>query len=99
MKHCEWCNQSFKPAVSYQIYCSVDCRDAATKEKIAERHKELRRRKRSNKVRMCAAGCGTILSVYNDDNICSSCFVNVREVNKKIKQIKALMHNYEDQTE
>lgn len=98
MKQCEWCNTSFRPAVSYQIYCGPDCRDEATKEKIADRHKEMRRRKRSKKERVCAAGCGTVLSVYNDDNICSACFINVREINKKLKEVKALMHNYEDKT-
>ena len=98
MKQCEWCNKQFKPSVSYQIYCGQECRDEATKEKIADRHKEMRRRKRSKKERLCSAGCGTVLSVYNDDNICSSCFINVREINKKLKQVKAFMHNYEDKT-
>ena len=98
MKQCEWCNKPFKPAVSYQIYCGADCRDEATKEKIADRHKEMKRMKRSSKERVCSAGCGTVLSVYNDDNLCGSCFVNVRELNKKLKQVKAFMHNYEDKT-
>lgn len=98
MKHCEWCNNSFSPSVSYQIYCGIDCREQATKEKIADRHRELKRIKRSNKTRICVGGCGTVLSVYNDDNMCGSCFINVRELNKKLKQIKALMHNYEDKT-
>jgi hypothetical protein len=98
LKQCEWCNHAFKPSVSYQIYCNVACRDEATKEKIADRHKEIKRLKRATKERKCAAGCGTILSVYNDDTVCGSCFVNVRELNRKLKQVKAFMHNYEDKT-
>lgn len=84
--------------MSYQIYCTTTCRDFATKEKVADRHRELRRIKRSGKERYCIAGCGTKLSVYNDDNICNTCFINIRETNKRLKQLKALMHNYEDKT-
>lgn len=93
MKACDWCNKQFKPSVSYQIYCSVDCRDEATKEKIAERHKILRIQNRHRKTRVCAGGCGSKLSVYNETNLCSKCSVNIKEVNLKIKEIKRLMNN------
>lgn len=92
MKLCKWCDNYFSPTVSYQIYCSPTCRDAATKEKIAERHKVLRRQKRKNKIRYCAGSCGTILSVYNDGKYCDHCLVDSRAVEKKIKEIKGLMN-------
>lgn len=96
MKSCNWCENSFKPTVSYQIYCSTECRDAATKEKIVERHRVLRRQKRKSKIRFCAGNCGTKLSIYNDDIMCNSCSINSKQVDKKIKEIRMLMHDYED---
>jgi hypothetical protein len=84
--------------VSYQIYCSAECREQATKEKIIDRHKVLRRKKRLNKTRMCSGGCGTKLSIYNDDTLCNVCSVNNKQVVKKIKEIRGLMHDYEDNT-
>jgi hypothetical protein len=53
MKHCKWCDSEFNTEVSYQIYCSVECREQATKEKIAERYLVLRRQKRIGKERKC----------------------------------------------
>lgn len=96
MKTCEWCDNQFNPSVSYQIYCSPECRENATKEKIVERHKVLRRQKRKSKKRVCANGCGATLSIYNDDILCNNCGVNTKQVEKKIKEIKMLMHSYED---
>jgi len=96
VKSCSWCENNFNPAVSYQIYCSTSCRDLATREKILERHKVLRRQKRRSKTRMCAGGCGIKLSIYNDDTMCGSCSVNSKQVDKKIKEIRMLMHDYED---
>lgn len=91
MKLCKWCDNYFTPAVSYQIYCSVPCRDAATKEKILERHKVLRRQRRKNKVRYCKGGCGTILSIYNDTKFCDLCIIDEKLVDKKLKEIKGFM--------
>jgi hypothetical protein len=93
-----WCENNFKPTVSYQIYCSAQCRDEATKEKILERHRVLRRQKRKDKVRMCAGGCGIKLSIYNDDSMCNSCSINSKQVDKKIKEIRMLMHEYKNDT-
>jgi hypothetical protein len=98
VKLCSWCDKTFTPAVSYQIYCSSECREQATKEKIIDRHKVLRRKKRKDKIRMCSGGCGTKLSVYNDETLCNVCSINNKQVIKKIKEIKGLMHDYEDNT-
>ena len=45
---------------------------------------------------MCAGGCNTKLSIYNDDVMCNTCSVNAKQVEKRIKEIKAMMHDYED---
>ena len=34
MKLCDKCNKGFTPKVTYQIYCSAECRASATKDKI-----------------------------------------------------------------
>jgi hypothetical protein len=86
-KHCEWCDHTFETKVSYQIYCSAECRSSATKEKIAARYLVTRRIRRSGKERKCKS-CGVSLSIYNDDQICQSCIVNPSDVAKALREIK-----------
>ena len=88
-KHCEWCDHNFQTKISYQIYCSTECREAATKEKIAARYQISRIKKRSTKQRNCRS-CDAILSIYNDDLLCNTCSVNPGEVIKALKEIKGL---------
>ena len=87
MKHCQWCDNLFTTQIKYQIYCSVVCRDAATKEKIAARYVTERRQKRIGKARNCKC-CGEALSIYNDESLCVKCNINPKDVNKALKQIK-----------
>ncbi len=89
MKSCNWCDHTFEPTVSYQIYCSPVCRESATKEKISQRYIQTRRQKRKNKNRLCKK-CGSKLSMYNDDPLCNKCSINPNDVKKAIKQIKGL---------
>lgn len=91
MKICDWCGGDFKPNVSYQIYCSVECRESATKEKVNERYQQKRRQRLAGKQRRCAGGCGTILSVYNNTGFCSTCVVNDKMVNRALKELKGLI--------
>lgn len=88
-KHCQWCDVSFETDIPYQIYCSVECRDLATKEKIAARYHISRRKKRAGKNRLCNS-CGSKLSIYNDDQLCQNCLVDPKSVSKILKQIKGL---------
>lgn len=96
MKSCERCDTKFKPKVSYQIYCSEQCRTEATKEKIAERYQITRRQKRKNKKRICLGGCGQVLSIYNDDGFCANCNVSKKAVDKMLKQIKGYFDYEQD---
>ena len=96
MKLCNRCDNQFTPAVSYQIYCSSDCRDAATKEKIAERYQITRRQKRKGKNRLCLGNCGTSLSIYNDDGFCANCNISKKAVDKMLKEIKGFF-DYEQE--
>ena len=96
MKQCERCNTRFSPKVTYQIYCSQECRDIVTKEKIAERYYLIRRKKRIGKVRKCLGGCGIQLSIYNDDGFCSNCNVSKRSVDKMLKEIKGYFDYEQD---
>jgi disulfide oxidoreductase YuzD len=41
------------------------------------------------KTRKCKS-CERPLSVYNDDQLCSSCIVNPSEVSKTLKEIKGM---------
>lgn len=88
-KHCQWCDTSFETNVSYQIYCSSQCREQATKEKIAQRYAIARRNNKIGKVRKCKS-CGSNLSIYNDTQICQGCLVNPSDVSKALKDIRNL---------
>lgn len=96
MKLCERCDKRFQPKVSYQIYCSQECRDLATKDKIAERYQVSRRQKRIGKVRRCLGGCGVQLSIYNDSGFCSNCNVSQKAVEKMIKELKGIIDYEQD---
>ena len=89
MKSCQACENAFTPKVKYQVYCSEQCREVATKRKIAERYALLRRKRLMNKERFCRS-CGIRLSAYNDDNICQTCVVDPKEVSRVLKQIKGI---------
>lgn len=87
MKQCVWCSSYFEPTVSYQVYCGGKCRGEATRLKIQERSRLASIKRRSKKKRLCANGCGTVLSIYNDSRICNACSVNNKLVDKAIKNI------------
>jgi predicted nucleic acid-binding Zn ribbon protein len=89
MKHCQWCDAAFESQVNYQVYCSPECREEATKEKIAQRYAIERRHKRMGKSRLCKL-CESRLSAYNDDQLCFSCLINPKDVTKTLKEIKGL---------
>lgn len=94
MKHCRWCDKEFTSDISYQIYCSTVCREAATKEKIAARYLIARRQKRIGKKRLCK-NCQEELSIFNDDPICNQCNINPVQVAKALKQIRIISNGKE----
>jgi uncharacterized protein YmfQ (DUF2313 family) len=96
LKLCDRCDDHFTPKVSYQIYCSSECRDAATKDKIAERYQVTRRQKRIGKDRRCLGGCNTSLSIYNDSGFCANCNVSKKAVDKMLKDLKGFF-DYEQE--
>jgi uncharacterized protein YmfQ (DUF2313 family) len=96
VKACEFCDKQFKPKVTYQIYCSKDCRDSATKNKIAVRYEVTKRQKRKGKIRLCLGGCGVKLSIYNDSGFCSNCNVSKKAVDKMLKQVKGYFEYEQD---
>jgi hypothetical protein len=96
VKQCSRCESYFKAKVTYQIYCSADCRTEATKEKIAERYQVTKRQKRKGKKRVCLGGCGQTLSIYNDDGFCANCNVSKKAVDKMLKQIKGYFDYEQD---
>ncbi len=96
MRLCNKCETPFKPKVSYQIYCGDACRDAATKQKIADRYRITRRQRRIGKKRLCIGGCKEQLSIYNDSGFCTNCNINKKEVDKMLKQLKGFF-DYEQE--
>lgn len=91
MKNCDWCSGEFQPNVSYQIYCSPECRELATKDKVSEKYKAKKRQKLSQKERRCSNGCGTLLSIYNESSYCSKCLIDQKQVNRMLKELKGLI--------
>jgi hypothetical protein len=86
-KHCSWCDNHFETKISYQIYCSVGCRELATREKIAERYAIIRRKKLQENPKKCNS-CGGKLSAYNNEKLCQVCIIDPKEVYKTIKKIR-----------
>jgi ribosomal protein S27AE len=89
MKNCQWCSNTFNPNVPYQVYCSDNCREQSTKEKTAIKYYITKRNKMIGKTKKCKQ-CGTSLSVYNDDVLCSTCYINPVDVAKTLKEIKGM---------
>lgn len=70
------CEILFEPQVHNAIYCSTDCRKIITNKNVLDRYYEKKER-RSNKTRVCKnKDCNTVLSIYNDENICEACKTN-----------------------
>lgn len=89
MKQCDWCHRYFDPAVSFQIYCSEECRTAATKHNQEIKSKERKLNRRKNKIRICAnSDCDNVLSIYNDSKYCASCFFSEHVVLRELNNIK-----------
>lgn len=98
MKICSWCDNKFNTKVSYQIYCSEECRTLATKQKIAERQKVLKNKKRKDKIRVCR-NCEEKLSIYHDGPLCSFCDIDPYMVSKALRELKKLgIIDYEQQS-
>ena len=86
-KNCEWCGTDFTANVSYQIYCSVDCRTQSTKEKTTSKQRERRIKSRVGKERLCTT-CKNPLSIYNDESFCSTCIGDQKLLRRFLKDIK-----------
>jgi DNA-binding TFAR19-related protein (PDSD5 family) len=90
-KHCSWCDKQFQTKLSYQIYCSPECREQATREKIAQKYLKDKVKKRMGKVRLCKT-CSKQLSMYTEETICQICEVNPDDVKDTLKEIKDILN-------
>jgi len=88
MLHCLSCDKGFEPNTMKQIYCSSECRQEASKEKILNRYHIEKRKKRQGKEKKCAGGCETLLSIYNDSGMCDNCLVHKRKMKTFMKELK-----------
>ena len=88
MLYCLWCDKTFEPNSGKQIYCSTECRQQASKEKILERYHVEKRKKRMGKEKRCAGGCGTLLSIYNDSPMCDNCLTHLRKMKSFMRELK-----------
>lgn len=86
MIQCAWCLELFEPTTVSQIYHSAECRQQATRQRIAEQYKIRRRVKK--KIKYCSNGCGTKLSIYNESSYCTICMANKKEFKNLIREIK-----------
>lgn len=88
IKHCSWCDDSFKTESKNQIYCGKECRSSATKEKIIKRYKITKAKNRIGKDRYCSGGCKSLLSIYNNNSFCDVCLTNNKKIENFIKDLK-----------
>lgn len=72
----ETCSNTFSPKTHNQKYCCDECCRVATNLKIKKKYYENKERLRGKK-RMCKrSGCKTLLSRYNENDICEKCQAN-----------------------
>jgi hypothetical protein len=77
------CNNEFTPKTHNQKYCSDECCRIATNENIKKAYYEKKARL-SGKKRVCKSkDCESILSRYNDSNICEKCVSAKKEKQRK----------------
>lgn len=70
------CQRAFTPKVHNAIYHDDECRRVVTNQKVLDKYYEKKERKEHNRTtkRVCVEdGCDTILSRYNDEDICEPC--------------------------
>jgi hypothetical protein len=73
------CNKQFAPRAHNAIYCGDECRKKITNKRVLEKYYEKKEEKESQRTseRIClTSDCQTVLSIYNDDETCSSCQVS-----------------------
>jgi hypothetical protein len=67
------CLKVYEPNVHNSIYCNIECRKIVTNKNVLNRYYEKKERK-ADKTRICKTkSCQTILSSYNEENICEAC--------------------------
>jgi hypothetical protein len=88
MWYCAWCDKEFQQSSAKQIYCSISCRQEASKKKILERYETEKIKKRVGKKRRCAGGCNTLLSIYNESGMCDNCVVHKKKMQLFMREIK-----------
>jgi hypothetical protein len=67
------CDNEFEAKTHNQKYCSDECCRIATNEKLKEAYYDKKARL-AGKKRICKTkGCGSVLSRYQEDTICSIC--------------------------
>lgn len=66
------CETRFIAKVYNTIYCSSECRKKVTNQKLLDNY--YRKKENRNKKRTCITeNCTTVLSKYNDEDICELC--------------------------
>lgn len=86
MKLCPWCLSSFHSDSNRQVYCSVDCRTQATK----DRKVDIRRK--DKKKRCATKGCPNGVSAHIDSPYCRSCYLSDSVIELDLKMIRKMMN-------
>jgi hypothetical protein len=75
------CDNEFTPKTHNQKYCSDECCRIATNQKLKDAYYEKKERLAGKKRTCKGKNCNTLLSRYQEDNICSLC--KAKEETKK----------------
>ena len=92
--YCAYCGTEFKTLMKNQKYCSVNCREIATKQKIIERSRIVRNKRKIKNPKSCKGSCGTIISIYNRNGFCNVCKIDNKKTEDVLREIK-LFFDYE----
>lgn len=87
MSKCAWCDSQFVKDHPQQKYCSVNCRNEASKEAARRYAKIAKYKSRRGKERLCKQ-CKKPLSIYNDTTLCRSCEIKDDLVRTALRNIR-----------
>jgi hypothetical protein len=69
------CLELYVPKVHNAVYCSAKCRKIITNQKVLDKYHQKKLKQRKEPTVCSTSTCDTILSKYNEENICGACQV------------------------
>lgn len=89
ISYCRWCDKKYVQSSKHQVYCCLECRQNSTRQKVLERQKKQKLKRRMAKKRLCS-NCECEISIYNESTVCNTCMIDQKRVDKFLKDMRYL---------